>query len=251
MDLGVLEKIGLSDAEIEVYLTLQKLGPSPSSRIVRETNFRKSTVYDSIARLQEKGLVSFVIKDSKKYFEATDPERLTEYIHDKKRELDEYEKEVEDLLPKLRDAFGEPKPEAEAKVFVGVEGFKTMRRDVLKNAEGEHLLIGAISRENEVMPKFFDTWNKTRQRKGIKLKVLHKESARKKAMTNKKLMGRLFETRFLSEELESPAVINVYGDRVVNVLWKDKYPLCFMLINADIADSYRKYFNYLWKRAKS
>ena len=82
------------------------------------------------------------------------------------------------------------------------------------------------------------------------MRILHKESARTKAMVNKEFMGNFFETKFLPEELESPAVINVYGERVVNVLWKKDYPLCFMLINKEIADSYRKYFEYLWKIAK-
>jgi len=66
MDLEILEKIGLSKAEIKVYTTLLGLGSSPSSKIVHETSLRKSTVYDSIRRLQEKGLVSFIIKDSRK-----------------------------------------------------------------------------------------------------------------------------------------------------------------------------------------
>jgi len=124
-----------------------------------------------------------------------------------------------------------------------------MRRDVLRNAKGEHLLIGAISREDEVIRGFFEEWNEQRQKKGIYIRILHKESAREKAMVKKEFMGKYFETRFLPEELESPAIINIYGDRVVNVLWKNNYPLCFLLINKEIADSHRKYFEYLWKYA--
>ena len=126
-----------------------------------------------------------------------------------------------------------------------------MRRDVLKNSKGEHLLIGAISREDEIMPAFFKDWNKQRQRKKIVLKILHKESAREKAMSKKDFMGKLFETKFLPKDIENPAVINIYGDRVVNVLWRKDYPLCFLLINKEIADSYKKYFNHLWKLSKS
>ena len=70
-------------------------------------------------------------------------------------------------------------------------------------------------------------------------------------MAKIKTMGKYFETRFLPDELESPAVINIFGDRVVNVLWKNDEPICFLLINKEIADSYRKYFDYLWKQAKS
>jgi sugar-specific transcriptional regulator TrmB len=250
MNIEILEKIGLSKAEIKVYLALLELGSVPSGRIVHETNFRKSTVYESIRRLQEKGLVSYVIKDGMKYFEAAHPERIIDFIYEQKRRLNETELEAKKLIPQLRKGFDILKPHAEAHVLVGVEGFKTMRRDVLRNAKGEHLLVGAISRENEVMPVFFEEWNKQRQKKKIKIKILHKESARGKAMTKKEFMGKYFETKFLPEELESPAIINIYGNRVVNVLWKQNYPICFSLINKEISDSYRKYFNYLWKLAK-
>ena len=65
------------------------------------------------------------------------------------------------------------------------------------------------------------------------------------------MLGKYYEARFLPKEIENPAVINVYGDKVVNLLWKNKYPLCFLLINKEIADSHRAYFNYLWKMSKA
>lgn len=250
MDVGVLEKIGLSKAEVKIYLAMLSLGSAPSGRIVRETGLRKSTVYETIRRLQEKGLVSYVIKGGMKHFEASNPERIIDFIGEEKRKLNETESEAKELIRQLEKGLDVLRPHAEAHVLVGVEGFKTMRRDVLRNAKGEHLLIGAISRENEVMPGFFEHWNSQRQKKKIKIRILHKESARGKPMAKKQFMGAYFETKFLPDEVESPAVINIYGDRVVNVLWKKDYPLCFLLINNEIADSYRRYFSYLWRIAK-
>lgn len=250
MDTEVLGQIGMSKAEIKVYLALLGLGSVSSGKIVEETDLRKSTVYESIKRLQGKGLCSYVIKNGMKHFEAARPERVVDFIHEQKRKLDETEAKAEQLILELKKMHEFVKPHAQAHVLEGIEGFKTMRRDVLRHAKKEHLLIGAISREDEVIHGFFENWNKQRQKKKIKLRILHKESARKKGMADKKLMGQYFETRFLPEDLESPAVINIYGDRVVNVLWKKKKPLCFLLINEEIAESYRRYFNYLWKIAK-
>ncbi len=250
MDIEILEKIGMSKAEIKVYLALLNLGSVPSGKIVQETNFRKSTIYECIKRLQNKGLVSYIIKNGMKHFEAANPERVIDFIEEQKRRLNETKNEAQKLVSQLKRGYDTIKPHAEAHVLEGIEGFKTMRRDVLKNAKGEHLLIGAISREYEVIPGFFKEWNKTRQKKKIKIRILHKESARKKAMAKKELMGKFFETRFLPEELENPAVINIYGERIVNVVWKQNNPLCFLLINKDIADSYREYFEYLWRIAK-
>ncbi len=250
MNVEVLERIGLSRAEINIYQKLLQLGSVPSARVVKETGFRKSTVYDTIRRLQEKGLVSYVIRDNMKHFEAADPERLIDFLEDREREIEGYKEDVRQIIPKLRKTTSTFKPHAEAHVLVGVEGFKTMRRDVIKNSEGELLLLGAIRREDEVMPGFFKNWNISRQLKKIQWRTLYKESARKKEKKARKEIGKYYKTRFLGQEITSPAVINIYGNRVVNVLWKDKEPLCFMLINKDIADSHRQYFNYLWKRAK-
>ncbi|MBU0629013.1 MAG: hypothetical protein KKC75_07535 [Nanoarchaeota archaeon] len=250
MDISILEKIGLSKAETKVYLALLNLGSVPSGKIVGETNLRKSTVYESIKRLQNKGLVSYIIKKGMKYFEAADPNRIIDFIEEQERRLKQTKKEANNLIPQLKEGLDILKPQAEAHVLVGIEGFKTMRRDALRNSAGDHMLIGAIGREYEVIPGFFKEWNKQRQKKKIQFKILHKESAREHIMSNPGFMGKYFKTKFLPEELESPAVINIYGDRVVNVLWKKGYPILFLLINKEIADSYRKYFDYLWKIAK-
>src|SRR3989344_8663163 len=216
MNIKILEDIGLSKAEIKVYLSLLGLGSVPSGKITRETNMRKSTIYESIRRLQEKGLVSYVIKDGMKYFEGTDPNKIIDFIHDKKRKLDETENEARKLIQDLKKGLDTIKPQAEAHVLVGIEGFKTMRRDALRNSKGEILLIGAIAKEDEVIPGYFEEWNKERQKHGIKLKILYKESARNKII--KSIIGNYFEHKFLSNEIESPAVTNIYGDRVVNLV---------------------------------
>ena len=120
-----------------------------------------------------------------------------------------------------------------------------MRRDVLKNAKGEYLMLGAISREPVVMPHFWTYFNKERARLGIKIRTLHQQNTR-----DKLVRVEMMKMRFLPKDITIPAVINIYGDRVVNLLWKEEYPICFMLINKDISDSYRKYFEILWKISK-
>ena len=102
MNFEILERIGLSKAEIKVYISLLGLGNSPSGKIVKETNLRKSTVYESIRRLQERGLVSYVIKNGMKHFEPAPPDRIIEFLKDKKRDLDEIEDEVMILIKNMK-----------------------------------------------------------------------------------------------------------------------------------------------------
>lgn len=237
-----LEKMGLSKAEANVYISLLKIGSSTAGSVIKENGLRKSTVYESLGRLLEKGLVSYVIKNNTKYFQATDPDKLLDFLEERKREIDENKEQIKNIMPELRSIGSPLKPKAEAHVFLGIEGFKTMRRDVLKNADKELLLLGAISREPNAMPHFWTYFNRERLKQKIKIRVLHQRNTREKPLHLK-----LSELRFLSKEVTIPTVINVYGDRVVSLLWKENQPVCFMLINKDIADAYRKYFEILWK----
>ena len=54
---------------------------------MKRVNLHRSRVYEAINRLTEKGLVSYVIKNNIKFFEATDPERLLSYIEEQKEKL--------------------------------------------------------------------------------------------------------------------------------------------------------------------
>jgi len=246
MDFGFLQELGFTKNEVKIYSALLNLGSVTAGRITFESGLHRSRVYEGLNRLLEKGLVSSIKKGNVTLFEATDPEKIVDYLDEEKAKLDAKKKIVEKVLPELRE-FKKTKPTAEARILQGVEGFKSMRRDVLKYAGKEHLLIGAIAREDEVMPLFFKQWNRERIKRRIKLRFLHKSLARGKPMTKLKLS----ESRFLPENIINPAVINIYGDRVVNVLWKDDYPLCFMMINKDIAEAYRNYFGILWKSSSN
>lgn len=246
MDIVALQEIGLSNAEIKVYLALIKLGATTTGALSRETDTRKSTIYDSLSRLLEKGLVSYSMKGYVKHFEATDPERIIAFIEEKKRALAESEQRIARIIPELRSIQAFAKPQAEAHVFLGTEGFKTMRRDVLKNSDGELMMLGAISREDKVLPYFYQQWTTERIKKKIKCRILHKKRAPETIIEKSALV----QMRFLPKEIDNPVVINIYGDRTVSMIWKKDNPLCFMVINKEIAMAYKEYFDVLWRMSK-
>src|SRR3989344_7899 len=101
MNRQALQKIGLTDSEIKVYLTLLKTGPVTTGVITKETKLHKSRVYECLNRLIEKGLVGFVVKDFAKYFSATHPERLLDYLDERKKQIDAEKEEIRKIIPEL------------------------------------------------------------------------------------------------------------------------------------------------------
>ena len=91
MDAKLLQEIGLTNSEILVYTTLLKTGSIKVGQLIKEVSLHRSRVYEAINRLTDKGLVSYVIKNNVKFFEATDPERLLSYLEEQKERLNEKE----------------------------------------------------------------------------------------------------------------------------------------------------------------
>ena len=76
MNKEVLLKLGLSQRETEAYYTLLEREEALASEISERTKESRTNTYDTLNSLIKKGLVSYVIKNNKKYFIATDPKKL-------------------------------------------------------------------------------------------------------------------------------------------------------------------------------
>lgn len=91
----VLEKIGLNEKEIVIYLAALKLGPQPASVIARAAALNRSTTYTILESLFKKGLVSQFVKAEVKYFSVISPESLVSYVE---RIINDYKRSREELI---------------------------------------------------------------------------------------------------------------------------------------------------------
>ena len=80
-----LEKIGFNKKEVVVYLTLLELGETTISRISQKSKIKRTTVYDVIELLKNKGLVGKTVKNKRNYYFAEDPRLIGEMIKEKER----------------------------------------------------------------------------------------------------------------------------------------------------------------------
>src|SRR3989339_393044 len=135
MDTDILRKIGLTENEIKIYLSLLKIGLSTAYDISKKTSIYRVHVYDKLEQLMDKGLVTHVFKGAKKYFQATSPEKIKHYLEDKKRQINDQEKQVELILPELNSYMQLPKEDTHVEVFIGVEGLKYFLKDIIKTGK--------------------------------------------------------------------------------------------------------------------
>lgn len=54
------------------------------------------------------------------------------------------------------------------------------------------------------------------------------------------------QIKFLPKETEQPQTIWVFGDNVAIILVSDE-PVVFLISNKEISNSFKDYFNFMWK----
>ena len=236
-----LRKLGLTENETKVYLALLELGSTNAGEIIKKTRLHRNIVYDNLDRLIEKGLVSFVTIKNIKHFEATSSKELKDFIEKQKEEILQKEQIANKLLPEIDKLRTSTERKQEATVFKGKKGLKTILEEITKTKD-EILVLGTGWGMRETLGSYYEQWHlKLRQNK-IKARILLPKN-------RKGLFLRPFIAKYLSEKEVIPSTIAIYEDKVLNVVWGEE-PIAVLIISEKVAESYKNYFEYLWKIAK-
>jgi predicted transcriptional regulator len=234
-----LEEIGLSKNEAKVYLSLVYLGCTTAGKISKHSKVPRPNVYDALERLQEKGLVSHVMKDEKMHFEASDPKALMNILKEKEAKLNE-------LMPKLvlnqQMAKG-----SEAHIFEGMKSAKNMFLHFLDINQTLYV-YGAPKIAIGLARPFLENFHKRRaERKMWQKHIYNSDAVDRIKYVNKNIP--FTEARALPKEYDSPITTHICGEEVVFILWQQN-PLVIQIKNKELATAYKGYFDILWERSK-
>ena len=113
-----LERIGLTHGEAKIYLALLDLGQSTTGPIVEKSNVSTSKTYKILKRLQNKGLVSHIIKRNVIHWSAANPRRILELLEEQEKEISNKKKEIEEIMPKLIKKINAVKEKQQAEIYL-------------------------------------------------------------------------------------------------------------------------------------
>jgi len=151
----VLYKIGLSENEAEVYLTLLRLGPASAYQIAQKSGIYRPHVYDKLETLADKGLVSHVQRGKKKIFTAAPPSKIMNYLKEQEDSILQDIALLRQNMKRLEAMHNLPKEDISVQVFSGVEGLKLLMEDICKTVQPKSkiLLFGLDeTKYNETLP---------------------------------------------------------------------------------------------------
>jgi len=242
----VLENAGLSGNEVKVYYSLLNLGSALAGEITKKSGVNRTNVYDSLTRLTGRGLVSFVVKSNRKYFEAASPQRIVKYLEEEEKVIQSKKKLVEDILPDLEKRRKLSKEPQEATIYSGRKGLKSVAEEVLKTKK-EMLAFGAEGKFVELFTDYALQWHMRRGKLKIPVKIIYNEKIRK---TKSKAKFPILQMKFNSSVHDTPSTTWIFGDRVAIVVWSEQ-PVITLIRSKEVAKSYKQFFDILWKDSKS
>ncbi|MBS3159306.1 hypothetical protein J4436_00820 [Candidatus Woesearchaeota archaeon] len=238
----------LTGGESKVYIALVELNESYIGNIIKNSKVSHSKIYDILKRLAEKGLVSSINKNGKKYFVAANPSRLNNLIDKEKDEIKSSQIKINEIVEILNSKKGSVKNEELVSSFEGINGMKTVLEMVIEDLkEDDVVLILGSPKINKNIGGYLKDWQKRRIKTKIKCKLLLDKdsiswneewwdiSKRKKLTFTKRT------------ESISPAYLVITKKMVATIYFSSKI-YSFIIKNEDISLRYKNFFNELWKK---
>jgi len=244
-----LEDIGLTKGEIKVYLALLELGPSRHSDIYKKADISASKLKPILQKLIEKGLVNYFLKEKKTFYEASKPNKILDYLERKESEFKKEKELVKKILPSLNLLQKEKIPVVESKIYEGLEGLKTVReRNLEKMKPGEIIYyFGNSGCSYEGMVGYWDYFNKKREKKKVWAYIAYNPDA--KEFGKKRGKEPYTKVRYLPTNKKSHTWVEIYGNTLV-IACRYKKPMAVVIENELYAESFKTYFDLLWKISK-
>lgn len=234
MDTTVLEDIGLTNAEVKVYLALLELGTCTAGPIIKKTGLQNSVVHMTLTKLSEKAFLSFIKKGKVKHYTAADPANIINFIEEKKNKF-------EAILPQLLARQNKVEKQ-EAEIYEGFKGFKNMQYEFLKDSKkGDEFLFFSFYTKNpkefEFVFEFYREYDKVRQKKGLIVKGIFPKELEYSAK------DRTIQTKVV--DFPIPLNISILNDKVVMTPWEDKQ-ISFLIHSRQLAEQFRTLFYSIW-----
>lgn len=248
--LETFRKLGLTEYESRVMISLIILGPSSVREIVQQSKVPKNKAYETLAKLEQKNLVSTLPITPRKY-KADNMSKLSEMIEKKENEVGELKKSIEQIRKNIASGNGSPYQE----FFWVIKGQKAIQEKLrLENEKAKHEIL-SINRLSHLLPQ-----NLRKMREGIQKGVKSKTIC----LLNKnnyeivkvwKEIGvdiRIYNTKLFGKDIPRMTIMDNKSLRLTIGKPEVKNPEDYISLWTEspiFASMFKRYFNMIWDKS--
>lgn len=240
----VLLQLGLSESEINIFITLLESGPASVQNISRASGINRVTIYSALGVLEKKGLVAETKKGARRLFVAERPEELKAIVEEKGEEIRKINLDLDNLvLPLLKAINVSQENKPEIRFYEGLEGIYKVYENMLEAKD----IIGCGSYDSVMKVSSWKEEEKYFHR--IKHKKVFYRAILEDTPVNRKfaeIAKGIAHFKFLEEGVKLSADIHAYGDEVA--LMSYEKVTATVIRDATISKSIKTLLEFMWER---
>jgi sugar-specific transcriptional regulator TrmB len=222
----ILKSLGLSDKETKMYLANLQLGSSLVEKIARFARLNRTSAYDLLKSLEQKGFVSYTIQSGKRYYQATQPNKLIDILRER-------ETLVKKILPELNSLSQSAGTRPNVEVYVGKDGLKTIFEQILSEA---HSFSCIASKDHlfNLFEFYFPNFVDRRKKNNIKVRIISETPPFDKTAPYKLINKKIKTATWL------------YNGKIAMVSLEDKEPIGILINEKNFYETHKMMFDLLW-----
>ncbi len=234
-----LKAFGLTDKEINIYLSTLKLGEATAHKIAKLAQTNRPYCYEVLASLQKQGLVTTNIKNNTKYYHSINPDKIKDLMKEK-------EQQVLKSIPQLKEMFQSIGNLPKAEIFEGIEGIKTILNDIVKTKKTVYIYSSA-EKQAKLLEHHFPQYIKRRAEAKVKAKVIVEKSQYSKEL-KKRDKSEYRELRFFPKPMPFATATHIYGNKTAIFSLEGTY-FGIIIENEQISKTQKFIFDLMWDKA--
>ncbi len=222
----MLRSWGLNDKEIKIYLANLKMGNSTVQKIADYASVNRTSAYDLLKSLEKKGFASYIIQSGKRYYQATNPSKLSDI-------LKERENMLKKALPELKAMSESVAKRPKVEVYVGKDGLKTIFEDILDTAKS---FEGIASKKQlfKLFKYYLPHFVERRKKKGIKVRLINETEPYDLSAPYKLMKGKIKTATWL------------YNGKIAMISLEEAEPMGILIEEKNFFKSQKMMFDFIW-----
>ncbi|MFA6552495.1 MAG: helix-turn-helix domain-containing protein [Candidatus Paceibacterota bacterium] len=241
-----LQTLGFSEKEAVVYIALLELGKGTVSQISRKAGINRTTGYEILDSLINKGIVNLSGKEPKAEYAVEPPESLVAHLKKESEDAIDRIKKAENFVPQLLRVYA-TQNRPRIKFYEGNEGLQHVYEDTLTSTES----IRAYANVDDVhatLPNYFPDYYKRRAAKGIAIRAIFPKTKSSMELAEHNSEEKREVAFVPADKYGFSPEINIYNNKVMIASWREK--LGIIIESAEIADAMKKIYELAWAEAK-
>jgi sugar-specific transcriptional regulator TrmB len=238
----IIQNTGCSDSEAKAYLASLELGEATVVDIANKAGIPRTTCQHVILQLRQRGLMSYYVKQRRKYWVAENPQKIL-------LRLEEQETLLRNAMPRLQTIQHTVAACSTLRPFCGEKETRQIFDDIIETKH--HILsLAAVDVLHDIFGDVFTNFVSRRFTRHLNDSLLTNRSPLSEQF-RKNDAKELRQTRFLPSALEIKSATFIYGDKTAIFFLCKTKPAGIIIQNHEFSETQKNLFSYLWEKSSS